>query len=35
LAIDIAVLAPGTYLGASVPRVPVSVYFPMLRHDWL
>ena len=32
LTIHIAVLAPRAYLGASVPRIPVSVYLPVLRH---
>ena len=30
LPIDIAVFAARTYLGASVPGVPVGVYLPML-----
>ena len=32
LPIDIAVLAPRTDLGATVPRIPVGVYLPMLGH---
>ena len=32
LTVDIAILAPGADLGATVPRIPVGVYFPMLGH---
>ena len=32
LPIDVAILAPRTYLGASMPRIPVGVYFPILGH---
>ena len=32
LPVDIAVHAPGAYLGAAVPRIPVSVYLPMFGH---
>ena len=29
LTVDIAVFAPGTNLGATMPRIPVGIYFPM------
>ena len=32
LPIDIAVLATGAYLGATVPRIPVGINFPILGH---
>ena len=32
LAIHITVLASGADLGATMPRIPVDVYFPMLGH---
>ena len=34
LPVDIAVLAPGAYLGTSVPRIPIGIYLPALGHDW-
>ena len=32
LTVNIAVFAPRTNLGATMPRIPVGVYFPMLVH---
>lgn len=32
LPVHIAVLATRTYLGTSMPRVPIRIYAPMLRH---
>ena len=33
LTVNVAIFAPSTNLGATVPRIPVGVYFPMLRHS--
>ena len=33
LTVNIAVFAPGANLGATMPRIPVGVYFPMLGHS--
>ena len=33
LTVNIAILAPGAYLGAAVPRIPVGIYLPIFRHQ--